>query len=474
MNGVRLSASAQGIGIKDKLGYALGDMGIQMTTALISSFLQLFYTDVLFIPLNQILVLFMAARVWDAVNDPLWGVFVDSRKPSKYGKFRQYMIWFLLPHTAAAILLFTRFAGLSENQYLIYAYITYIAYGMIDTGIGIPYGSLASVITDNEEERTALSTFRSIGSGLGGLPAMILLAPFVFTKNAAGEDVLDANALVVAVTVLSLISAALFISSFRMVKERVAYPEKKQKQSVLKTILTLLRNRPFIAVCLVAMLQISVTYFQNTTNQYLFKAYFEQPKLYSFVSIATYAPMVLLIPFIGKLVRVFGKKELCTAGLLFSALCYFVLLVIRTTNPYVYLVFSFLGGLGITFLSLQVWALATDTIDYHELLSGRREEGTSYAFFSFTRKLGHTVAGVASTGLLAQIGYEVSEKVVVQSAEVTRGIYTVATGAPAVLYLLAFLLLAFVYNLGKKELPLMHEKLDTLRKERDRLAEIEE
>lgn len=461
-----LAGSAKEIGFSDKLGYALGDMGIMATTALISSFLQVFYTDALYIPLNQVMVLFTVTRIWSAVSDPIWGAFVDTRRPSKHGKFRPYLIWFLVPHTVVAVALFTKVSGLSPAQSLIFAYVTYISYVMIDTMIGIPYGSLVSVISDKEDERSALSLFRSIGSGIGGIPTMLILPLFVYTKNADGSNALDPKKLQLAVGVLALVSVLFFSASFKMTRERVAYSAEKQEFNVLHTVRLLLKNRSFIAICLVAMLAIALSYFQNSAYQYLFKDYFRQPELYSLYAVVANAPTVLMIPFVGKLVRRFGKKELCSAGLLLSALSYSVLLVFRTQNPYVFFVFSFLAGLGFTFLSTQTWALAADAIDYHELLSGRREEGTSYAFFSFTRKLGHTVAGVSSTGLLSLVGYKVSEQVTVQSAEVIRGIYTISAGAPVVMYLLAFLLLAFVYPFNRQRLKEMDEQLAAARESR--------
>lgn len=86
-----------GIKVKDKLGYALGDMGGIMTFGLVSSFLNMFYTDVLGISAGKIAVLMFVARIWDAINDPIWGAFIDSRKPTKYGRFRPYILWASFP-----------------------------------------------------------------------------------------------------------------------------------------------------------------------------------------------------------------------------------------------------------------------------------------------------------------------------------------------------------------------------------------
>ena len=152
---------------KDKIGYAMGDMGGLLTFSLIGAFQNKFYTDVLHIQPAKIVVLILVARLWDAINDPIWGAFIDSSKPTKQGKFRPYVFWFSIPLAVSAVLMFTVIPNLSEAKYLLFAYITYILYGMMYTCVNIPYGSLASVVTDDEKERSSLSMWRSIGAGLG-------------------------------------------------------------------------------------------------------------------------------------------------------------------------------------------------------------------------------------------------------------------------------------------------------------------
>lgn len=160
-----------GIRAIDRFGYALGDMGGILTFSLVSSFLTMFYTDVLHFTAHSITVLMLAARIWDAVNDPMWGAFIDSRRPTRFGRFRPYILGASVPLALAAFLMFFKIPGLTNTQYLIFAYVTYIFYGMMYTGVNIPYGSLASVITSDEIERSSLSMWRSVGAGIGGLPA---------------------------------------------------------------------------------------------------------------------------------------------------------------------------------------------------------------------------------------------------------------------------------------------------------------
>ena len=178
------------IGIKEAMGYALGDAGNLFVLTYVSSFLKMFYTDVLFITPGKIATLFLVTRLWDAINDPLWGAIVAKRPPGKNGKFRPYIKWVAVPVAVAELLCFINVTNYTDSTALtlVYAYITYICFGMMYTGINVPFGSLASVITDDPEGRTLLSTFRSIGGGIGGA-APLLVAPFIiYNKTPDPQD----------------------------------------------------------------------------------------------------------------------------------------------------------------------------------------------------------------------------------------------------------------------------------------------
>lgn len=456
-----------GIKVKDKLGYALGDMGGIMTFGLVSSFLNMFYTDVLGISAGKIAVLMFVARIWDAINDPIWGAFIDSRKPTKYGRFRPYILWASFPLAIGAFLMFYKIPGLSDNQYLIYAYITYIFYGMMYTGINIPYGSLASVITDNEVERSSLSMWRSVGAGIGGLPAQILL-PLVVYSTVMGADgstakVLNGTKLSIAVGALAVLSVIIIITHYKLTTERIQLPptQKASDYSLFKTIKIMFKNKPFIVLCLISMLLIGFQMYTQTIYNYLFKTYFDKPGLYSLVTVCTYLPMALFLPFMNKLIRKYGKKEICAAGLLFAAIVNILMVTLRfsalSENPYIFLILVFFSGAGQTFLVLEVWALVMDVTDYQELLSGRREEGTAYSVYSFVRKLGQTAAGSGASAILGVIGYKGTQAF--QDEAVLSKLYDAATIIPAVLLILMFILMKFCYKLTKGEVEKLHEKL---------------
>ncbi|MCL2299423.1 MAG: glycoside-pentoside-hexuronide (GPH):cation symporter [Firmicutes bacterium] len=439
------SPPTSGITWRDKIGYALGDTGGTLFWGMTGSFLQLFYSKVLRIPMKRIGTLLLALRIWDGINDPLWGSIVDRRPAGKNGKFRPYLRAFCVPLAVCGVLLFTKIPGLSPLQYLIYAYITHILYEGFYTTVNMPLGAMASVITDDGAERSQLSIYRSIGSGIGSVPASILLPFFVYSVNADGGKFLDPQKMFLAAVIFAVVSVVIYLLAFRLTTERVPPPPKEEQHNILKTLGSLLRNRPYMALCFTAMLHIGCALYTQAVHNYLYNDYFKRPELYSLVTIAASIPTGVLLPVIHKLVLRFGKKRLCAWGLLLSAGANTAALLLRTANPYTFLVFSFVSGLGGTFMGMEIWALVADVLDHQELLSAKREEGVSYAFFSFARKLGQTLAGSGSAFLMAAIGYD--EKRTAQSPGVANKMYTIATLAPAIVYTLMFLAMAFWYSL---------------------------
>jgi GPH family glycoside/pentoside/hexuronide:cation symporter len=182
--------------------------------------------------------------------------------------------------------------------------------------------------------------------------------------------------------------------------------------------------------------------------------------------------MAIFIPIMNKLIVKFGKKELCAVGMAFATVAvvlqYVLKGVIVPTNPaapYIFLGLTFLSGLGQTFLVLEVWALVMDVIDYHEVRTGKREEGMAYALFSFTRKLGQTLAGVGLNALLAAIAYDgtITQNGGKLSADVIENLYKISTIVPAIMLALMAIVLFFGYDLSKKKLAEIHNELKVMR-----------
>lgn len=302
-------AKTSGIKAKDKLGYAMGDVASLLCFGLVQSVLQKYYTDVLGLGVTSIMIMFIFARVWDAINDPIWGRIVDGTKPRPDGRYRRWLKIFALPTAVSAVLMFVKIPGLSQSGYFVYATITYVLFGMLYTCINIPYGSLAQVITSDERERSSLSVFRSIGSTLGAMPAMLLIS-FCYVKTAEGTSVMSYGKILTGVCVIAALSVAAYFLCYSWTRERVvsAPAPKKEKGETLRVIKLLFKSRPYMVVCLVGMLFLAAQMFSQSYYTYLFNYYFNAPSLSMMPTVCQYLPVAVIMLFAGKLGARYGKK----------------------------------------------------------------------------------------------------------------------------------------------------------------------
>ena len=394
-----------GIGAKDKIGYAMGDFASVLVFGLVQSVLQKYYTDVLGISVVSIMVMFIVARIWDAINDPLWGRIIDGAPVWPDGRYRHWLKVFAVPVALSAILMFVKIPGLTEKSYLVYAYVTYILFGMLYTCINIPYGSLAQVITSDEKERTSLSVFRSIGSTFGAMPAMLLIS-LCYVKLADGRSVMSYQKILTGVIVIAMLSVLGFLLTYSWSKERVeTRPSPKAKGETARVVKILLRSRPFMAVCVASMLFLAAQMFGQSYYTYLFNYYFNAPGLSMMPTVCQYLPVAVIMFFAARMGNRFGRRDVCAYGMLLAGAFNLILFVMGTKNVWLYLLVCLMSGIGGAFMFLLVWALANDAIDYNEVTYGIHDEATSYAAYSFMRKLGQTVAAVLVNMALLRIGY---------------------------------------------------------------------
>lgn len=468
-----------GIRMKDKLGYAFGDLASCLVFGLTQSVLNKFYTDVLEISVLSVMIMTIIARVWDAINDPIWGRLIDGSRVHPDGRYRHWLKIFAVPVAAAAVLMFLNVRGFAMTWRTVWIYVTYILFGMLYTCINIPYGSMAQVITSSDKERSSLSVFRSIGSTFGAMPAM-LLASFCYVNapsessldgRLAAAKVMDPSRTLIGVVIIAALSVLFYFLCYRWSKERVAsQPAKREKGQAKKVILALLKSRPFMAVSIASMLFLAAQMFGQGYNAYLFDKFFNKQGLTMLPTVFQYLPVAVIMFFATKMGNKFGRREVCSYGVLAAAVFYIVLFVLALfgiTNVWLYLAANLVAGVGTAFIFLLIWALANDAIDYNKVTYKLNDDATSYAFYSFMRKLGQTVATVLINVPLLIIGYNGSQlKTEGLTPDALKTMYNYSVMIPAALFLLVFIILRFVYPLSKKRIDALQvEKEEYLREQ---------
>lgn len=469
-------AKTSGLRGKDYLGYAMVDAAGCLVFSLVTTLLQKFYTDIFHLSPLFIMVMFIVARVWDAVNDPMMGRICDTVRPGRLGRYKQWFLYIAFPLAVSSVLMFLKWPGLGEEgSYVgtcIYATVTYILFGMVYTALQIPYGSLASVVTTDEGERNKLSVFRSIGAALGSIPVLVI-ASFAYSKrlDAAGNVVLGENGkaitdmqykpVLLGVIVMALVSMAMLFVSFGLNHERVVTkPQPKEKGATKKAVKTLFRNRAFIAISLTAMLLLAGQMFTQSFYTYVFDDYFHANWMNLATQACTYSPMIVMMFFLPKLSRKVGKKEVCSFGVSAAAVANLILFFLRGLDPsilmWIFLAMCFVSGCGLTTVVMQLWSMATDAIDDIEVTTGSRDDGTAYSFFNFFRKLGQVISAICVNGALLGMDYKYA-KGAVQTLENLKRMYDLATLIPAVMFALMAVILFAFYPLSRQKVAQLQE-----------------
>lgn len=448
--------------IKNYFGYAACDMANNMAFCVMSSYLSVYCSDILGISGWVISAIMIAARVWDGINDPIMGFLAQAKKPGKSGKYRPFLLFGGYPLAVSAVLVYLQFTdNLTFNT--IWIAFTYILYGMLYTVVLVPYGSLASVMTTRDNERSILSMARSVGGGFGALPTIVF--PILVMTAGENGNQMDASRLRIAMCAIAVFMVIMYSVGYRLTGESVVISEKEERVSILATLRSVITNKAFVTMSIIGCLLIAVQMYTSTVNLYLFKDYFHNSAMNTIYTVITYAPMVAFIPLANVLIRKIGKKEVCVAGFAVSLVSSFLTYVLHIgqNNLTLFIILAVFTNFGVGFATLEIWSLAADIIDCNEWKSGKREEASNYALFTFMRKIGQAIAAFAPW-FVSLAGYDASlAGVSEQSAEALTGMYSVATGVPCIMYGI-MLVMIIVYPLNKKTTAKMHAELDESRK----------
>ena len=456
--------SLRPFGVKDKVGYMFGNIANDLMFIMASMYLTVFYTDVLKIDSFLVGTMFLVSRVIDAFTDTAMGRIADKVKAGKGGKFKPWLIRVCGPVALASFLMYqTAMADAPMGLRIAYMFGTYLLWGSVCyTAINIPYGSMASVMSAEADDRAALSTFRGVGSLIPQVLVGVVMPMFLFEKIIVdGEEVEVAipGAFPIVALILAVASAGCYLICYKMCTERIPVDDSK-KESVTfgQTVKALFSNRALIGIVIVYISFLGAQMLNQTINNYIFKDYFSNTMGLAIINAAGFVPALALAPAAVPLSRKFGKKEVGIVAAIMGSVSYALLFFLHTSNMWLYVVLSILGSLGFGLFNLIIWAFISDIIDDHEVKTGVREDGTIYAVCSFSRKIGQAIASAMGAWSLALIGYV--EGAAKQTEAVNNGIYNIATLVPAILYIIVGVVLAFVYTLDKKK---VLENVETLK-----------
>lgn len=436
-------------GMRDKIGYGLGDFGCNMSFAFINNYLMVFYVTCMGIKAKHFAVIILLAKIFDAINDPIIGGICDASKPGKDGKFKPWIKWASLPLLVSSILMFIYAPNAPYALKIAMCLGLYCVWSVAYTSVNVPYGSMQSVITTQSDERSSLSTWRSVGAMLAQIPVMILLPKLVYDSNTSNPR---GNVFIYIVGVMGLIGYVSFILLRKLTTERVEPTVNNvQKFNYFKTLASFFKNKPMMGVTISSVAYLALMMTVTNSMQYVFMCYFKNTKIIPIATIIAGLPIGLGIVITKPLLKKFTKKQLCTYPFAISAVAAGIATFVRFDNPYVWIAFIGVSMFGTCFYLTLMWALVADCIDYQEEKTGRREEGSIYATYSLFRKIAQGVGASIIALSLDLTGYSEKLDALSQAEGVPEKIYIMTGALPLIGALICLFSMHFLYNIKDKK-----------------------
>ena len=442
-------------------GYGCGDAGGVVGLYMVSGFMTRFLQVNLEVNAGILATMLLIWNIWDAVNDPLMGTIMDiffaKAKPGA-DKFRPWILasipilvvgmisFFVVPPMmgggvamiASAFLLKIVFEG---------------GYTMMNIGMGSLIGNMAM----NDQERATLASARGFGSTLGGFIAGALI-PILLGKFGMGNDGYAKTAVIMAIPMAILVFLHYALTEERnkgAAVEKTAEEKEAEKFKITDILNIIGKNRAFLALVLHSICICGVQALAQGATTYMYVDVLKNISIQSLGSTMSTVTMVVILLSAPILTKKWDLVLIIRVCLLAGVVSYAGLLaytlMAAELNALLFVVWNSLSG-ALVQMSVQMqWGLVAESIDYNEYLTGKRNEGTIYGFFSLSRRIGTTIANSASVLIIAAIGYDaaIANAGGDQSAATIMGIKLMVLGFPLIAAVGSFSCFTFIWNINK-------------------------
>ena len=408
------------------LGYASGDVANNLTFAMVSAFLLIYYTDVAGISASVAGTLFLVVRVWGGVTDLFAGRRVDETD-TRWGRFRPYLVFGSIPLLGLLVALFSIPGGLSAGGKIAWAYATYALFSLAYSFVNIPYGSLSAAMTQDPDDRAKLSSARAVAASL----TILMIAVVVSPQISGGGDL--QRSLTITTIVFAVIGYALYLWCFAVSRETVQ--RDAAPISMRDTASMVRHNRPLVLLCGSAVLFLTGMFAIQTVGVYYARDVLGNADLYIVLTLVQTVGMILASALVPLAVEAVGKKRTYIVAGLFAAGSAVAVALAPGSIPAIGIACFGLLGVGLGMINTLIFALQADTVDYGEWNSGVRAEGSSYAVLSFTRKVGQGIGGAVAAYTIGLGGY--ISGAASQTDDAIASIRVAAGGIPAATFVAA-------------------------------------
>jgi len=412
------------------VGYGAGDAANNLAFSMTSMFLLLYYTDVVGLAATTVGTLFLVVRVFDGFADLFAGRVVD-KTDTRWGRFRPYLLFAAVPLLLLNVAVFS-VPDLGATGTLVYAYVTYALFGLAYSLVNIPYGSLATAMTQDGVERSKLATFRVFGSNLAILSLAVVVSPQI--RHAEGLQ----RSLTITTAALAVIGTVLYLAAFATSRERVAHHG--ESPSLRETWQSAKQNTALLVLCGSSVVFLVGWFSLQTVTIYYARDVLGNADYYIVLTVVQTAAVLAAAVLVPQLVPRIGKQRVYQGLGAIAALAGLAVAFAPSSVPALAIVAFAFFGVGLGGVNTVSFALQSDTVEYGEWKTGSRTEGATYSIFSFTRKVGQAIGAAAASYTIGLGGY--LEGAAVQPDGAVAAIKTAAGLVPAAFILGAIALMS--------------------------------
>lgn len=418
--------SAMKLSVREKLGFAAGDMAVNIVMMTMQLIIAFFYTDIYGLDPVDMGILFVVVRLIDAFSDPAMGMITD-KCTSKHGHYRPFMLWFAIPFGVGVYLAFIT-PDLAYSYKLAWAYFSYILLTLLFTIVTIPYISLIGVITNDPAERLSANGYRFV---------LVKVAAFLVTivVPALALHLGDGNmrdGYQPAMGLMGILGSILFLVCFFTTKERIKPVIEKTKFKEQAKLL--LRNDQWLILCVVLVLVMCGIVIRGSVGAYYAKYYLHggDALISPFLATGVTASILAMIAstWITKFyckIKLFRYSQILT-----FVLCIAMYFTVGQDDIVLAFVFTFLIWFSADLYMPIFWSSIAEAVDYGHRKTGTRVSGLAFGGISFCQKLGMGIAGGLLGYLLSYFNYQAD---VEQSEFTLNGIALLITVIPAIFHL---------------------------------------
>lgn len=386
-----------GLTWKEKAAYGLGAVGKDMVYMLSASYILYYYQDILGVNAIAMGIILMAARVFDAFNDPIMGVIVAKTR-TRFGKFRPWLMIGTLTNAVILYLMFAAPPALDGAGLVAYAAVTYVLWGVTYTMMDIPFWSMIPAFTQGGKEREGLSTLARSCAGVGSAIVTIITVKCVVWLG-QGNELLGFKRFALIIAMLFVVFITITCVS---IKEKSTVDV--DSPSVGQMFKALIQNDQAMTVVITIVLINCSLYITSNLLIYFFKYDFGGEKWYdSYTLFNTFGgaiqilSMMVFFPLMRKMMSALKVFYVSFVMAIVGYGALFVLTLTNMSNIYLLFIPGFFIFTAFGMLTVLTTVFLANTVDYGELKNHRRDESVIFSMQTFVVKLASGVAALAAS-----------------------------------------------------------------------------